>query len=104
VCILCAVSCVINDDDDDKDGSITKMIKTRQADVPGALKTREWTTRHEMTRVDKAGVDNARVETRDRLIRQKAITDKQVHGIKLTAVVAMTSVRLFETYDHGERI
>jgi len=29
----------------------------------GALKTREWTTWHEMTRVDKAGV-----ETRDRLI------------------------------------
>ena len=32
-------------------------------DLSGALKTREWTTRHEMTRVDKAGV-----ETRDRLI------------------------------------
>ena len=25
--------------------------------LTGALKTREWTTRHEMTRVDKAGVE-----------------------------------------------
>jgi len=31
-------------------------------DKSGRLKSREWTTWHEMTRVDKAGVDNAGVE------------------------------------------
>ena len=53
-----------------------RSVGTNRLLVPpmGALKTREWTTRHEMTRVDKAGVDKAGVETRDRLIWQKVTT------------------------------
>jgi len=47
-------------------GSVMRGLQTTVENA--GVETREWTTRHEMTRVDKAGVDNAGVETRDRLI------------------------------------